>query len=232
MSVGLNSAYLFKSEYDPTEDMADDELDPGDQILVVILFKWQVSSRMKLDSFLTYSHFSEDTIDGKKTFQEGDKIAFGGNIQVNPGPLKILTGCQYILQAKNKVLGLETLETEPKNSNGADLFGSFDVWYGYSPKFSVRVLGDVRFYGKSEREDTEKGIPFAGRRIRYAFGPGFFLYPEQTSHAERVSQVSSFEAGEGYPCGSGDHLSGYQLLCWADVYFLRIRHDTLPRILW
>ncbi len=76
------------------------------------------------------------------------------------------------MQGKNKELVGDTLETEPDNSNGNELFGWFDLTYRVSPKLDLQVLGDIRNYGESDRKSAANGLPFEGRRLRYAVGPG------------------------------------------------------------
>ena len=180
VSVGVNGKYRFKGKYDPSKDIADDDLDPGDEVVVGGVCKWKVSPRVNVDASAAYSHFAADQINGQKMFQEGDKVAFGGNLNLLysiPKPLRITVGLQQRLQGKNKEPGLtKKLEIEPANSNGPEFFSLLEVTYEYSPRFAVRVLGDMRYYGASDRQDAVKGVPYEGRRIRYGFGPGFLYH--------------------------------------------------------
>jgi hypothetical protein len=42
----------------------------------------------------------------------------------------------------------------------------------HSEALTFQVLGDIRYYGKSERTDEGNGLPYAGERIHYGFGSG------------------------------------------------------------
>jgi len=174
VGVGGNLAYLFRGEYDPSADIPDDNLGPGDQALLLGYLKWQAAARTLLDGFLSYTVFTEDTINGEESFQEGDKFGIGLNVQSTYKALSIAVRFQQAIQGKNKELGLDNrLVAEPENSNGTESFGLLDMMYKYSPTFNFRVLGDVRYYAESDRMDELKKLPFQGKRIRYAAGVGF-----------------------------------------------------------
>lgn len=180
VSLGINGKYRFNNEYDPTQNLDGDAFDPGEQILGTAFLKWDASSWLKIDTSVAYTHYTADKREGKERFQAGDKISFGGIIQMRyqiSRPIRITAGFQQTFQARNKELGIEKLEIEPANSNGKDFFGLLDVLYDYSSRLALRVFGDIRYYDESERKDTEKGVPFDGRRVRYAFGPGFIYTP-------------------------------------------------------
>jgi len=180
-SLSLNGGYWFNGEYDPTQDIDDDDLDPGDRVRAAAQLKWRMSRWLDLDASMTYAHFSEDKTNGEETFQEGDKFTFGGTMHIHTRlwkPVSLVAGFQQTLQGRNKVFSLEKrLEKEPKNSNDQEFFGVLDLLYHHSSRLTFRVLGDLRYYGESERKDTVKELPYEGRRIRYAFGPGVIYKP-------------------------------------------------------
>jgi hypothetical protein len=184
VNVLLDGGYIFYGEYDPTDEIPDDDLDPGDQALLMATLDWPVSSRVVFDIFAAYSYFSEDQVDGEESFQEGDKFVLGGDIQLTYTPVTVILRLQDVWQAKNKELAVDSgsLETEPENSNGNEVFAVLDVVYDYSPRLLLRGIGDIRYYGESDRKDEFSGLPFEGERIRYALGPGFsYALNEQLS---------------------------------------------------
>jgi hypothetical protein len=65
------------------------------------------------------------------------------------------------------------METEAENSNGTDFSGTVAVTYNASEKFNVWINGDILYYGESELEDDQSGLPYSGKRIRYAGSSGF-----------------------------------------------------------
>ena len=172
LQMGINGAYIFNGEFDPTSDIPEDDLDPGDQMLVLALLNWQVSSRFTLVSSVTYSRFTADTVNGDKDFREGDSIIIGSDLQVDLAPVEVFISLQDTIQAKNEELAGDRLETEAQNSNGNTLFSLIEISYEYSPKLSPRFMSDFRYYGKSGRKNETSGLPYEGKRIRYAVGPG------------------------------------------------------------
>lgn len=180
-SLSLNGAYQVNGEYDPTQDFADDDLDPGDRLRMSSLLRWQAASWLDIETSVSYTHFSTDKIQGVKSFQEGEKFSLGTTLHIHTmlrKPVSVVAGFQQTLQAKNRVLDSEqNLRTEPENSNGREFFGMLDLLYHYSPRFTLRLLSDLRYYGESERKSAVNDLPIEGRRVRYAFGPGFIHQP-------------------------------------------------------
>jgi hypothetical protein len=180
LSASVNGKYQFNGEYDPTTDWTEDDLDPGDQFQLTALFNWKASSHVKLETSVGYSYFTADQTNGHETFQEGAKLAFGVNLRILAQvyrPVRIVAGVQMAGQAKNKEANLAgTLQTEPENSNSRRVFGLVDVLYEYSPRFAFRVIGDMRYYAESPRQDV---VPYKGQRLRYAVGPGWIYAPNK-----------------------------------------------------
>lgn len=177
--VGLYSGYTFYGEYDPTQDIPDDDFNPGEQLLLMTAFDWQISPQVLFDSFLAYSHFGEDQINNEPVFQEGDKLVFGCSLYMQQAPLNVSIGWQNAVQAKNDELVEELLETEAENSNRLEFLGSLDLSYAYSRSLMLHWLGDLRYYGESKRRSLSNGRPFEGRRLRYALGAGFSYAQDQ-----------------------------------------------------
>jgi len=172
ISLLVDGAYIFNGEFDPTSDISDDDLDPGEQVLVIALFNWQMSPQLMLEMFGAYSYFFKDQLNGKENFREGGKVGFGGSLRVERKQIELLLSVQQVLQSKDEVLVEESLKTESENSNGFRVFGIFDFMYHMSPKLSLELIGDLRYYEESERTDELYGLPLRGRRVRYAVGPG------------------------------------------------------------
>ena len=177
--MGLYGGYTFYGKYDPTRDIPDDDFNPGEQLLLMTAFDWQISQQVLFDSFLAYSHFGEDHINNTPVFQEGDKLVFGGSLYMQQHPLSVNVSWQNAVQAKNDELVEELLETESENSNRLEFLGSLDLSYAYSPSLVLHWLGDIRYYGESKRRSLSNGCPFEGRRLRYAIGSGFSYAQDQ-----------------------------------------------------
>jgi hypothetical protein len=172
IALGTNVAYVYKGEYDPTKDVEDDDLDPGDQFLVTGILNWKMSSQVTFGTFLLYSYFLTDKVNGRKDFQEGSSVTIGGNVRYTRGPLGITFSLQDTIPQKNRELTEGSLKTEAKNSNNNTMSAALDVSYTYSSTLIFHAVGDIRYYSESEREDAVSGLPYAGTRARYSFGPG------------------------------------------------------------
>jgi hypothetical protein len=171
LNLAVNGAYIFRGKYDPTTDTPDDELDPGDQFMVMGLLKWKSDFRLTLEGTVAYSHVLPDEVGGEKSFQEGDKVLLGLALRMQRQTTDVAIGLQYTVQGKNREGVNGTLKTESENGNGSELFGWCDVTYRMSSRLDLQVQGDVRWYGKSDRTVAWSGLPFEGRRVRYGVGP-------------------------------------------------------------
>jgi hypothetical protein len=172
ITVGVNGTYVYKGEYDPTKEIPDDDLDPGDQILVAGVLNWEVSSQIKVSPLVTYSYFSVDKVNGEENFQQGRTITVGSTLRYTRSPIGVTLSVQDSMPQKNKELVAGSLETEPENSNTNTLSALLDVTYVHSQALALRAVGDIRYYEESERKDKGSGLPYSGKRIRYSFGPG------------------------------------------------------------
>lgn len=174
-TLGVSGAYLWKGKYDPTSEISRDDLDPGDQIVLVALTKWKVGGGLAIDTTTAYAQSSADTTDGKEAFREGRKLLISGVVRLQRPAFGVTVGAQNTFQGKNKELAEDHLETEPENSNGNELFGWCDFTYRFSPSIDLQLLGDLRFYGESDRKNELNGLPFEGKRVRFGFGPGIMF---------------------------------------------------------
>jgi hypothetical protein len=171
-SVGMHGAYIFSGEYDPTHDVDQDTLDPGDQALFLSFLNWKISDRMTMESLFSYSYFTADTTNGTKDFQEGERFVLAQSFRFEAAPITVTLSGQAAFQARNTVLFGETFSIEPENSNGNEFFGLMHVNYSYNDNLRLQFVGDIRYYEESERMDKLFNLPFQGKRIRYACGPG------------------------------------------------------------
>lgn len=182
LNLEVSGTYIFKQQYDPTREISGDDLDPGDQTLVFAMLQWKAASWCRMETMTAYSHSFPEKIDGRKSFQEGDKVLLGGTLRLRRHPLEFALGVQNMVQGKGKELVEGTLKTEPENSNNPELFGWFDLTYRVSAKLDLQMRGDIRHYGESDRKMELNGLPFEGERLRYAIGPGaMYLLNEHIS---------------------------------------------------
>ena len=180
VTVGLNGGYTFKGKYDPTKDIPDDDLRPGNQLLATAKVNWKASPQIVLGTSVTYLHFGVDQVAGKKNYQLGDILVLGGNFNVAPSkPLAIGVGMQYLLPQKSQALVGNALKTEPENSKNVIFASTLDVTYAYSKTLAFQAVGGLRSYRASDQKDRTSGLPYAGKRVRYNFGPGVIYVLKQ-----------------------------------------------------
>jgi len=165
-------AYIVNGPFDPTKDVEDDDLDPGDQFLIMGILDWQAAPWLHVNTFGSYSHVGADTTDGQKNFRQGDQVVLGSNVTLLREPFSLFTGVQTSLPAKNSVLTEDALKQEADNSNGIDLFAITALNYAWSSQLTLKLQGDIRYYGESDLRNKHNDRPFSGTRIRYAAGPG------------------------------------------------------------
>lgn len=168
--LGLNGLYVYKGEYDPTADIEDDTIDPGDQYLLAGLLIWQPSDTANIVGLLTYSAFGADRVDGTEDFQEGATLTAAGNLSYRYKLYDLAFSQQIVLPQKDRERIDESLQKEPENSGGITAITSLGVTYPFSLTFKGTLLGDVKYYGESDRKDPDNGLVYAGRRVRYSIG--------------------------------------------------------------
>jgi hypothetical protein len=181
-AVAFQGAYVFTGDFDPSSDYDDDNLDPGDQLLLLCLLNTQASSWLSIEWLMVYSYFWPDKTEGIKTFQQGNQFMLGGNMTVTREPITISTHLQATFPKVNKELVDESWEQEYDNSNGIHISGAVIGTYTLSEKLTLQLQSDIRYYGASDLQDEETGFPYSGKRIRYAVAPGItYLFARNLS---------------------------------------------------
>ncbi|MCP4399793.1 MAG: hypothetical protein GY801_21130 [bacterium] len=189
-SLTVNGAYIFYGEYDPASDIPDDDLNPGDQLFLLGALNWYAASWLDIGTFLSYSYFTPDEIQSEERFQDGQRLVVSGNARLRGGKLGALFSAQYATQGKNKVLIDNTLREESKNSNGDEFFGLLMLSYIVTSDVTLRLQGDMRYYSESEYVDPDTDLPFLGKRVRFALGPG--LHYRLNKHLSLNSLLKGF----------------------------------------
>ena len=173
VTVGVNGAYTVKGKYTPRSQDPADELDPGDQLLTAAMVQWQVLPAITVGGGVTYVYLTADQVNGQESSQAGSSVTLKTNFQARPvKPLGLTLTLLYQIPQKSQELAGETLRTEADNSKGTLFAGIFEATYAYSKTLLLQVVGGVRYYAESPRQDSGSGQPYAGKRLRYSFGPG------------------------------------------------------------
>ena len=169
---GLNGLYVYKGEYDPTAAAPDDDLDPGDQGLVVGLIGWQANDAFSLSALASYSYFSPDRVNGERSYQEGNTFTAGGSLKYVRKPAEFALSLQAVLPNNDNELVHGDLRIEAENSDSKNLTAALALGYPLSPSLMLEASGDLRYYTESRRVDPDNRLPYAGRRLRYQLGAG------------------------------------------------------------
>ena len=172
-TFGIYGGYTYYGKYNPWSDQPDDDYDPGDEIFGGVLYEWKGSPRNMFQVYLGYSHFVKDTVNDADTLKIGDKLSAGTGLQMGlQERLDLTLLLQYILQFESEEAIDGELVKEPSNSNGDEFFGSLELTYRPNPRLGVRLMGDLRYHGESDRQREDIALPYEGQRVRYAVGPG------------------------------------------------------------
>jgi len=172
VTLGANGLYVYKGEYDQTSDVEDDDVDPGDQLLLAWILNWKASEQSLVELSGAYSYSGADAVNGEEDFQEGGIVTLGGSFQHTSDPFTITVSLQEMLQLSDKELIEDELATEDQNSNSHTLSLACNVNYSASERLRLQALGDVWYTGESERKTEADGVLYTGKRVRYSFGSG------------------------------------------------------------
>jgi hypothetical protein len=193
--AGINSLYVYKTQYDPTAEIEDDTLDPGDQITIAALAIWQISDAWMLTTLGTYSYFWEDRVNGRKEFREGDTVTVGGGLNYNGERLGISLSGQGVFPQKDDVFIEGKLQEEADNSANRTIAGVLDVTYALSPPITLELFGDIRHYPESPQVNSQNGLPSAAKRTRYSVGPGIRLNLNEAMSCSLLAKYVFVERG-------------------------------------
>ena len=168
--LGLSGAYVTKGSYDVTQEIADDTFEPGDQFMLAGMLLWQPSETTHLSGMVAYSGFGVDRVNGEKDFQEGAGLGLSGELTYRYGAVDLSVAQQVVLPGKQREHIDGSLREEADNSVGITLKTSVGVSYSATAAVTVGLLGDVTYYGESERRYSENDLLYAGQRLRSTLG--------------------------------------------------------------
>ncbi|MCP4403795.1 MAG: hypothetical protein GY801_41625 [bacterium] len=172
--LAFQGAYIYNGAFDPTLEIEADDIDPGNQTLVISFVEWHSTPWLTLGTAFSYTHFSPDKTAGEEYFRQGEQVSVGVDLRFTRNSLGGFMSLQRSFSEKNELLNqtADRLETESDNSNGQDYYGSAVVSYDFSDTFRARLGGNVRYYGESALKDAQIGLPYSGKRLRYAVETG------------------------------------------------------------
>jgi hypothetical protein len=176
--VGGGVGYLWTGEYDPTEDIPGDDLDPGDELTVTALADVSIADATRLIGTVTYTMFSADSLGGRDTFQEGDELDFRVTLEWRPEPWWIAVTFRDIVRFKAERLDAAgRLTTEPRNSRGNDIRGAVVVGYIFDEFWTIQGVVEVKHVFANDYPESDP--LFDGGRTKIAIGPTVTWLPHR-----------------------------------------------------
>ena len=169
--LGGGIGYLWAGEYDPTEDIPNDDFNPGNQLTASVLGDVFLGDVWRLVGRAAYTHYSTDERGGIEVFREGDEIDLGVSLEWRPEPWWAVVSLREIYRFKaDRLNAAGQLDEEPQNSQGNEIRGVVSVGYIIDDVWTVRGVMDVRYVAAN---DYATSAPlYDGGRFKIAVGPG------------------------------------------------------------
>ena len=169
--LGGGVGYLWTGEYDPTEDIGNDDFDPGDELSVNVLGDVFIGDVWRLIGRVGYTHFTVDERGGFETFREGDEVDIGVGLEWRPEPWWAVVSVRDIYRFKAERLNAAgQLGEESQNSNGNEIRGTATVGYIIDDVWTVRGILDFRYV--TANDYATNAALYDGGRFKIAVGPG------------------------------------------------------------
>jgi hypothetical protein len=169
--LGGGVGYLWTGEYDPTEDIPDDDFDPGDELSISVLGDVFLGDVWRLIGRVAYTHFTQDERGGIEVFREGDELDVGATLEWRPEPWWAVVTVRDIYRFKAERLNAAgQLGVEPENSRGNEIRGVVTGGYIIDDVWTVRGTVDVRYVAANDYATSDP--LYDGGRFKIAVGPG------------------------------------------------------------
>lgn len=179
LTLGGGFRYELTGSYDPTTDISNDMLDPGDRLMLMLNGAWIATDNDYFLLSVMYNYASVDKQDGKDIFRTGDMYTVEVRyIRKWEEDFNSILSFSYHQQEKNQMLSEgNVLNSELSNSNN----NSWDVYinnvYRYSDDFSFAgMAGYKQVFPNGLGEDESL---YDGGRWKAYVEPGimWFLSP-------------------------------------------------------
>jgi hypothetical protein len=169
--LGGGVGYLWTGEYDPTEDIPNDDFNPGNELSLSVLGDVFLGDVWRLIGRVAYTHFTADERGGFEVFREGDEIDIGVGLEWRPEPWWAVVSARDIYRFKAERLNAAgQLGEEAQNSRGNEIRGVVTVGYIIDDIWTVRGTMDVRYVAANDYATS--AALYDGGRFKIAIGPG------------------------------------------------------------
>lgn len=176
VGFGLGGGYLVTGEFDPTRDVASDDLDPGDELTGVLIADFYVADAVRMLLRGAYRRTTADERNGVEVFREGDEIDVRLITEIRPEPwYAVITLRDTIRLKAERPDATGRVTDEPRNSNGNDIRGGLTIGYIASDDWTIELSVDVRHV--LENDYPEGDALHDGGRTKVAVGPSLTWTP-------------------------------------------------------
>lgn len=181
-SAGLGLRYEVMGEYDPTSEVPNDNLKPGDMLMVMGLWQYAVSEKdmLMVDAVTTFS--GRDQQGGGDVFKKGNTYDVTMRYVKAGSSLRVTYTLAMGLQDKNKILGAGGgLTTEDMNTNNNRIEAYINTGYAFSARLMLNnILGYKKYlangysYG-DQLYDAGYDKIYAGGGLNFTFSESSYV---------------------------------------------------------
>lgn len=169
-AVGLGLRYEYTGEYDPTADIPDDTLNPGDTLMLIGSLQRVLSSTtfFLLDYSSVYA--TRDTMGGIEAFKQGASANYSLKIIKNFSKYRATLGGSLGTQSKSEGYDGTAFTTEERNSNNNRQEAFINILYPYSKKLAVTAIVLYKEIQKNEYNTGDLLYDAGYNATRYGLG--------------------------------------------------------------
>jgi hypothetical protein len=201
--LGVGLGYLWTGKYDPTQNVPNDDYDPGDQLTVAVLGDVILAEQVHVIGRFAYTHFTADEQGGQETFHQGDELDFTLGAEYRPEPWWVTASVREIYRFKAERLNQAgLLSDELQNNYGNELRGNVSVGYIFDDMWTVGGAVDVRYVAANDYASGD--ALHDGGRIKVGVGPWITWTFDRTLQIDASVRYFYLNAEESplYPKGA------------------------------
>jgi hypothetical protein len=194
-TIGLGASYHLKGPYDPTADVANDNVDPGDEALGKLTVRWE-GTHANISAGIKYQVIGADKVGGEVAYKEGNMLSANAKLEYTPKPwLLFVEGAFNTWDKSRSLSGAGNLPVEEFTRYGDDFLVKASVQYLVSSKFVLLTDAKGRWargndfprdseYYDSGRTTLEGGVGFVYQIFLGVYVSGSVAYQQVKEAAD------------------------------------------------
>jgi len=144
-TLGLGGSFHVKGAYDPTTDVANDDVDPGDEVLGKVSLRWS-GGHTKISAGIKYQYIGADKVGGQMVYKEGNELSANAYLEYTPRPWFVFLEGAYNNREKGRnASGSGDLPVDEFARYGDDLYLKATVQYLATASLVLVVEGNGRW---------------------------------------------------------------------------------------